>query len=96
MPQLNKKKQNDIIHLIDNMLDEGNPFNDTIKKEPEDIFIDDDLFDNTDQKEIKKVSEDVLQDTNLDQNDVLFKDLPITTPGKIGCNPCKLKGKPRF
>ena len=42
------------------MLDEGNPFNDTIKKEPEDIFIDDDLFDNTDQKEIKKVSEDVL------------------------------------
>ena len=40
------------------MLDEGNPFNDTIKKEPEDIFIDDDLFDNTDQKEIKKVSEE--------------------------------------
>ena len=58
MPQLNKKKQNDIIDLIDNMLDEGNPFNDTIKKEPEDIFIDDDLFDNTDQKEIKKVSEE--------------------------------------
>lgn len=48
MQQLNKKKQNDIIDLIDNMLDEGNPFNDTIKKEPEDIFIDDDLFDNTD------------------------------------------------
>ena len=78
------------------MLDEGNPFNNTIKKEPEDIFIDDDLFDNTDQKEIKKVSEDVLQDTNLDQNDVLFKDLPKATPGKIGCNPCKLKRKPRF
>ena len=40
------------------MLDEDNPFNDTMKTE--DIFINDNLFDDTDQKEIKKVSEDVL------------------------------------
>ena len=34
------------------MLDEDNPFNDTMKTE--DIFLDDNLFDDTDQKEIKK------------------------------------------
>ena len=42
----------------------------------EDIFIDDNLFEDTDQKEIKKVSEDVLQDMNIDQNKPLFVDLP--------------------
>ena len=36
---------------------------------------------------LKKVYEDVLQDTNLDQNEVLFVDLPKEQPGKIGLNP---------
>ena len=40
--------------------------------ETEDIFIDDNLFDDTDQKDLKKISEDVFQDTNLDQNEALF------------------------
>ena len=47
-----QKKQNDIIDLIDDVLDESNPFN-TMKTETEDIFIDDDLLDDTDQKDKK-------------------------------------------
>ena len=75
--QTNKQtKKNDFIDLFDDTLDEDNYFNDTMKTE--DIFIDDNLFDGTDQKEIKKVSEDVLQNTNLDQNELLFVHLPDT------------------
>ena len=51
--------------------------------ETEDIFIDDNLFDDTGQKDIKKISEDVLPDTNLDQNEVLFVDLPVEWPEKV-------------
>ena len=47
-----QKKQNYFINLFDDVLDEDNPFNDTM--ETEDILIDDNLFDNTDQKDIKK------------------------------------------
>ena len=61
------------------MLDEDNPFNDTMKTE--DTFIDDNLFDDTDQKE--KNSEDVLQDMNIDQNKLLFVDLPEEWPEKV-------------
>ena len=75
--QTNKQtKKNDFIDLFDDTLDEDNHFNDTMKTE--DIFIDDNLFDGTDQKEIKNVSEDVLQNTNLDQNELLFVHLPDT------------------
>ena len=48
-----------------------------------DIFTDDNLFDDTDQKETKKISEDVLQDTNSDQDEVLFLDLPEEWPEKV-------------
>ena len=48
----------------------------------EDTFIDDNLFD-TDQKEIKKVSEDVLQDMNIDQNEALFVDLTVEWLEKV-------------
>ena len=84
-----QKKENDIINLIDDVLDESNPSN-TMKTETEDIFIDD-LFADTDQKDIKKVSEDDLQDINLDQNEVLFVDLLKEQPGKVGFNPWRLK-----
>ena len=43
MQQHNKKKENEMTDLLDN----DNPFNDTL----EDIFIDNDLFDNTDNKD---------------------------------------------
>ena len=53
MLQLNKKnkltfKQN----LVDDVLDENNPFNNKIKTE--DIYIEDNLFDDTNSKDIKK------------------------------------------
>ena len=50
--------------------------------ETEDMFIDDNLFDDTDQKDIQKISEDVLQDTNLDQNEAFFVDLLKEWPEK--------------
>ena len=56
----------------------------------EDIFIDDNLFDDTDQKDIKTFSEDVLQDTNLDQNEALFVDLPEEWPEKVKITPNKI------
>ena len=68
-----KKKQNYIIDLTDDVLDENNPFNVRVKTQG--IFTDDDMSDDTDQNDIKKVSEDVFQNTN-DQNEVLFVDLP--------------------
>ena len=48
-----QKKQNDVVDLIDDVfvLDENNPFSKIIKTGTEDIFIDDDLFDDTDQKD---------------------------------------------
>ena len=53
-----QKKQNDIFGLNDDVLDDNNPFNDQL--ETEDIYIEDDLFDDTDQRDIKKVSEDIV------------------------------------
>ena len=53
-----QKKQNDIFGLNDDILDENNPFNDQL--ETEDIYIEDDLFDDTDQRDIKKISEDIV------------------------------------
>ena len=49
--QLNKK-QDYFIDLFDDVLDGDNPFNDLMKTE--DKFIDDNLFDDPDQKDIKK------------------------------------------
>ena len=46
-------------------------------------FTDDNLFDDTNQKEIKQVSENVLQDMNMDQNEALFVDLPEEWPEKV-------------
>ena len=54
------------------------------------------MFDDTDEKDIKKVSGDVLQHTNLDQNEVLFVDLSKEQPGKIGLNPWRLKRDERI
>ena len=45
------------------MLDENNPFNDQTKTE--DIYIEDNLFDDTDSKVIKKVSEHVMENIIL-------------------------------
>ena len=74
-----QKKDNEVIDLVDDIMDYDNPFEGTFKDEPEDIFIDDNLFDDFDQndkKDIKMVCDDILMDENLNQNDVLFEELP--------------------
>ena len=48
--QKNPKKQNKVITLFDDILDEDNSFN-NIKTD--DIYVEDDLFDNNDSQDIK-------------------------------------------
>ena len=69
MLQLNKKNQNDLINLVYDVLDENNPFNDLIKTE--DIYNKDNLFDDTDSKDIKKVS-----DSEIPSDDKMAVDGP--------------------
>ena len=74
-----QKKDNEVIDLVDDIMDYDNPFEGTFKDELEDIFIDDNLFDDFDQndkKDIKMVCDDILKDENLNQNDILFEELP--------------------
>ena len=47
------KKDNEVIDLVDNIMDYDNPFKDTFTADPEDIFIDDNLFDDFDQNDKK-------------------------------------------
>ena len=62
MQQQNKKKQNEVITLFDNILDEDNSFS-NIKTD--NIYIEDDLFDNNDSQEIKNISSDVIETTDF-------------------------------
>ena len=57
-----QKKQNDLIDLVDGVLDE----NGQIK--PEDICIKENLFDASDSTDIKKVSDDAIQEINFGDN----------------------------
>ena len=57
------------VELVDDVLDIGNLFNDTV----EDMFIDDDLFDNTDNKDIKIIVHDILRYTKIEQKKVYQK-----------------------
>ena len=55
-----------LICLNDNVLDEINPFSDQIKIK--DIYIEDNLLDDTDSKDIKKVSDGVTEEINFGGN----------------------------
>ena len=59
-----QKSQTDAITLIDDILDENNPFN-NISTEYQDIWIEDDLFDNDNTETIKKVSKEIIDVVNL-------------------------------
>ena len=76
-----QKIQNDPIYLVDDVLDENNPFNDL---KTEDRYIEDNLFefDNNDSKDIKNVSDDVIESINLD-DPVPFVDLAADAPKKV-------------
>ena len=74
-----QRKDNEVIDLVDDIMDYYNQFKDTFKADPEDIFIGDNLFDDFDlngKKDIKMVCDDILKDENLNQNDVLFEEIP--------------------
>ena len=72
-----RKKQNDIFGLIDYILDENNVFNDELKTEG--IYIEGNLFDDTDQRDIKKISEDKVSEINP-PDILLIVDLPDEDP----------------
>ena len=59
MLQLNKKNKMTLIDLVDDVLDENNPFNSKIKTG--DIYTEDNLLDNNDSKDTKKVSDNPLK-----------------------------------
>ena len=57
------------------------------------------MFDGINKKDIKIFSDDVLQDKNIDQNEVLFEDLPeelASNNTKIGFNFHSLKQNERL
>ena len=58
-----KRKQNNLIDLVDDVLHENNPFNNKIKTE--DMYIEENLFDDTDSKDIKIVFGDVTEEKSL-------------------------------
>ena len=75
--QLNNKKDEEVRDLVDDIMDYDNSF--TFKADHKDIFIDDNLFKDfhqNDKKNVRVVCDDILKDKNLNQNNVLFEELP--------------------
>ena len=54
-----QKKQQKITDLVDDVIDESNPFQNL---EIEDIWVEDDIFDKYDSKETIEISKDILKD----------------------------------
>ena len=48
-----QKKDNEVIDLVDDIMDYDNPLKDTFTADPEDIFINNNLFDDFDQNDKK-------------------------------------------
>ena len=76
------KKQNEVIPLFDNILDEDNPFN-NIKTD--DIYIEDNFFDNNDSQDVKNISSDVIETIDLSDDIEIPSDNELATdaPKKI-------------
>ena len=72
-----QKKQNEITDLVDDIIDESNPFQDI---GTEDIWIEDDIFDNNDDQSIVDFSKDILQ--GIKEND-RYLDFKIPTSAII-------------
>ena len=62
---------------------------------PEDIFIDDDyIFDSSGEQDIKNISDQIIQDNNIEQNEVLFEDpAPPSPPAPLPPCPFSKIGK---
>ena len=79
MRQLNNKKDHEVRDLVDDIMDYNNSFKDNFKADHEDIFLDNNLFKDFHQNnnnDIKIVCDDILKNKNLNQNNVLFEELP--------------------
>ena len=73
---IEQERQENIIDLFDYLEDDKSQVIDDGPK-TEDIFIDDGyLFDSLDEQGIKDISNDVTNDIDIDQNEVLFEELP--------------------
>ena len=72
-----------MINLADVALDENNRFKNQIKTE--DIYIEDNWFDNTNSKDIKNVSSSLIEETGFGNGDdiVLVDDVAINDPRKM-------------
>ena len=70
------KKQNEVIPLFDNILDEDNPFN-NIKTD--DIYIEDNFFDNNDSQDVKNISSDVIETIDLSDDIEIPSDNELAT-----------------
>ena len=73
---IEQTRQENIIDSFDYLEDDKSQVIDDGPK-TEDIFIDDDyLLDSLDKQEIKDISNDVTSDIDIDQNEILFEDVP--------------------
>ena len=73
MLQQNKKKQTKAAELVDDTIDEKNPFKNVVT---EDIWIEDELFDKKDPEPIVDASKKIIDETKTDP----FIDYTITDP----------------
>ena len=60
-----QKQQNEIIDLVDDVIDENNPFSDM---ETDDIYIEDVLFDSNNATDIKDTATNIVETINLDDD----------------------------
>ena len=98
-----QKKQNEVITLSDDILDEDNPFN-NIKID--DIYIEDNLYDNKDSQNVKNISNGIIEtidlscDIEIPSDTELATDPPkklniITHPNRTHIESCKILKKCR-
>ena len=73
------EQKNGLIDLFDDVLDENNPFNNKIKTE--DIYIEDNFFDDTNSKDIKEVFDEFITEINFSDNIEIPSDDEVAVDG---------------
>ena len=73
------EQKNGLIDLVDDVLDENNPFNNKIKTE--DIYIEDNFFDDTNSKDIKEVFDEFITEINFSDNIEIQSDDEVAVDG---------------
>ena len=73
------EQKNGLIDLVDDVLDENNPFNNKIKTE--DIYIEDNFLDDTNSKDIKEVFDEFITEINFSDNIEIPSDDEVAVDG---------------